>query len=617
MKLISWLRDETHRTLAGVIASAVALACSLAGLRAGKFDFAWLAVALCGVPIVLGAAKALWREHDIKADLLVSLALIASLCIGEVFAAGEVALIMQLGTLLEDFTAGKARSGIEKLVQLTPRTARVLRDGRESVVPAEEVKPGDTLLVLAGEMVPADGVVSSGETTVDQSAITGESMPADKKPGDEVLSGAVNGYAAFEMTALRPCGDSTMQRMAQLAREAEQKKAPIVRLADRWASWMVVAAVTIAILTTVLTGQFIRGVTVLVVFCPCAFVLATPTAILAGIGSAARHGVLIRSGESLERLSKIRCAAFDKTGTLTSGRPAVTRVRSFLKGTGEDELLRLAAAAEQRSEHPLGKAVAAAGREKLGDLPAAENFSLIPGRGVKALVEGKTIIVGKLSYLVEMKAKISAEQVKEMENAQRDGEAVAAVLLDGCAAGYLTLSDTLRPEAKPMIEALVKSGVTPVLLTGDHAAAARAAAAAAGIEEVRSDLLPEGKMEAVREYAQKLGPVCMVGDGVNDALALSTASAGVAMGATGTGIAVESADAVLVGDELARLPYLFSRAQRVMKKVRENLILSLAINFVAVTLSILGLLNPVTGALMHNCGSVFVVVNAALLLREK
>ena len=617
MKIVSWLREESHRTLAGVIVSAAVLVCSLAGLRPGHFDLAWIAVALCGVPIVAGAAKALWFEHDIKADLLVSLALIASLAIGEIFAAGEVALIMQLGTLLEDYTAGKARSGIEKLVQLTPQTARVRRDGREVIVPAEQVKAGDTLLVFAGERIPADGILLSGETTVDQSAITGESMPVDKKPGDEVLSGTVNGFAALEMTARCSCGDSTMQRMAQLAREAEKNKAPIVRLADRWASWMVVAAVTIAILTAIITGQLIRGVTVLVVFCPCAFVLATPTAILAGIGGAARHGVLIRSGESLERLSKIRCAAFDKTGTLTCGHPAVTHIENFTEEWSESGLLRLAAAAEQHSEHPLGKAIAAAGRAQCGELPAPENFSLMPGQGVRATVEGKDVIIGKISCLMEQGTKFTAEEYKKMQSAQQRGETVTAISANGQAVGFFTLADTLRPEAKPMIDALFQSGVTPVLLTGDHEASARAAASAAGIREVRFDLLPEDKMHAVQAYTREFGPVCMVGDGINDALALSTASAGVAMGATGTGIAVESADAVLVGDELARLPYLFFRAQRVMKKVRENLILSLAINFVAVMLSILGLLSPVTGALMHNCGSVFVVVNAALLLREK
>ena len=609
-----WLENEPKVTLVCAAASAAALILSITGaLRAVlPFDIAWVAIVLCGVPILVGAFKGVVFEHDIKADLLVSLALIASAATKEFFAAGEVALIMQIGSLLEDFTSDKARESIEKLIRITPQTARVLRDGEAVEVPAEAVQVGDTLRVLAGETIPVDGTILEGETAVDQSVMTGESLPVDKKPGDKVSSGTVNQFGVFTMRAEAVSADSSLQRMVRLAKEAEENKAPIVTAADRWATWLVVIALACAVLTWALTGQFSRAVTVLVVFCPCAFILATPTAVLAGIGNAARYGIIVRSGDAVERLSKIRRAAFDKTGTLTGGRPRVTAAVSVSPAFTDAQLLRAAALAEQRSEHPLGKAIWAAYAQAGGTPEEVGDFRVIAGQGVSALVDGRAILAGKADFM--RSRGIDPDACADACRAELDrGATMVYIAADGTLIGFVSLRDTVRADAAETVRRLKDLGITPMLLTGDAEPAARAAAESLGIPEVRANLLPEEKMDLVRSGSAE--PVCMIGDGVNDALALTGADAGIAMGGIGSDIAIESADAVLVSDELRRLPYLFGLMRRVMRKIQVNIIASLVINLSAVLLSALGILTPVTGALWHNCGSVFVVVNAALLLR--
>ena len=321
-----------------LVISGAAVLMSLSGVQPFSFDIAWVAIILCGLPIILEAVIGLVTAFDIKADVLVSMALIASVCIGEYFAAGEVALIMQLGALLEELTVARARAGIEKLVHLTPQTARLLEDGAERTVPAQEVRVGDLLRVLPGESVPVDGVIVAGQTSINQAVMTGESLPADKTVGDEVASGTVNQFGAFDMRATKVGEDSSIQRMIRLVQSADAGKAKIVGLADRWATWIVVTALVAAAGTWAVTGEIIRAVTILVVFCPCALVLATPTAIMAAIGNATKHGFLVREGDALERLATVRRVCFDKTGTLTTGHPRVAAVRSFDDGLGEDGL---------------------------------------------------------------------------------------------------------------------------------------------------------------------------------------------------------------------------------------------------------------------------------------
>ena len=613
-----WLTNKPKPTIFSALVSVVALILSLTGCLKDllPFDIAWVAIVLCGIPIIVGAAIALITEHDIKADLLVSLALIASVITSEFFAAGEVALIMQIGSLLEDFTANRARKGIESLIKLTPKTARVTRDGKQIMVPVEEIVVGDIMTVIAGETVPSDGILVSGETSIDQSVMTGESIPVDKKEGDELISGTVNQYGTFEMRATKTCDDSSLQRMILLAEEADANKAPIVGLADKWAGWMVVAALICAVVTGLLSGEFIRAVTVLVVFCPCAFVLATPTAVAAAIGNLTKYGILIRTGDALQRFSEIDTIAFDKTGTLTYGKPKVISVEAFDDKIGKTEVLKYMALAEQRSEHPLGKAIIEYYLENGGELFDISGTEILAGQGIKAIIDNRTVIVGKPSLFIEKGIDINTLD-KQSQKYLEIGATVIYIAIDSKLFGLIALADTMRKEAQTAVSRLKDNSITPVLLTGDNKSAAESIASKVQISEIRSNLLPEDKMLIIKEYGADKKKICMVGDGVNDALALSTAYAGIAMGGIGSDIAVESADAVLVGDDINRLPYLFNTTKKTMAKVKQNIIISLVIDFVAVALSFFGILTPVTGALVHNFGSVFVVVNAAILLRNK
>ena len=574
------------------------------------FDAAWAAVILCGVPIVLEAVIGLVTAFDIKADVLVSIALIASLIIGEDFAAGEVAFIMQLGALLEDLTVARARAGIEKLVHLTPQTARRLTGGREEVIPAEQVAVGDVLRVLPGETVPVDGEILTGQTSINQAVMTGESLPVDKGPGDEVSSGTVNQFGAFEMRATKVGEDSSIQRMIRLVQSADAGKARIVGLADRWATWIVVAA-----LTGLITRDPIRAVTILVVFCPCALVLATPTAIMAAIGNATKHSFLVREGDALERLASVSQVTFDKTGTLTLGTPQVKLVESLLPDVSRDALYAWTAGAELRSEHPLGRAVVQGWRAEAGAAPPeAADFQMLPGRGVSATVAGHHLIAGNRELLTEEHVpweSLSRAAVPALEQ----GCTVIYVAVDGRPAGFLALADTLRPDAAGTIRDVQATGVTPVLLTGDHEKAARHIAGELGIGTFQAECLPEDKLAWIDRSQQSGRLVCMVGDGINDAPALKRAHVGIAMGGVGSDIAVDAADIALVNDDIRELPHLLALSRRMMRTIKCNLAFSMTLNFIAIALAITGILNPVVGALVHNAGSVLVIVNSSLLLK--
>lgn len=596
-----------------LVISGIALLVSIFDLLPLPFDAAWVAILLCGIPIVLEAAIGLISKFDIKADVLVSLALIASVCIGEDFAAGEVAFIMQLGALLEDMTVAKARAGIEKLVHLTPQTARVLTGKEENIIPAEQVKIGDVLRVLPGETVPVDGVILSGQTSVNQAVMTGESLPVDKTVGDEISSGTVNQFGAFEMKATKVGEDSSIQRMIRLVQSADAGKAEIVGLADRWATWVVVIALTAAVLTWLVSGQIIRAVTILVVFCPCALVLATPTAIMAAIGNAAKHGFLVREGDALERLAKVTKITFDKTGTLTCGIPKVTAVKS-ISGYTEQEIYSLTASAEQLSEHPLGKAVVQCYKQSTGGplLPCTQ-FQMLPGRGVSAVADGHTVLAGNRKMLADNGSAFLKEA--EAEAYLRQGGTLIYVAVDQMPAGYIVLSDTVRGESASMIESIRRLGIQPVLLTGDSENAARAIAEELHISEIHASCLPEDKLQFIGAYQETGQSVCMMGDGINDAPALKRADVGIAMGGIGSDIAVDAADIALVDDEVRELPHLLALSKKMMLTIKMNLTFSMTLNFIAIGLALSGILNPVVGALVHNAGSVLVIINSALLLK--
>ena len=597
-----------------LVISGIALILSLTDAVKLPFSPAWAAIILCGVPIILEAIIGLVTEFDIKADVLVSLALIASVCIGETFAAGEVAFIMQIGALLEDLTVAKARAGIEKLVKLTPQTARILKDGSEKIVPADEVKPGDLIRVLPGESVPVDGIITSGQTSVNQAVMTGESLPVDKTVGDEVSSGTVNQFGAFEMKATKVGEDSSIQRMIRLVQSADAGKAKIVGIADRWATWIVVTALTAAVLTWIFSGQIIRAVTILVVFCPCALVLATPTAIMAAIGNATKHGFLVREGDALERLAQVKTITFDKTGTLTCGTLKVTEVHSLTDSYTDEEIFSMAAAAERLSEHPIGKAVVSsycAGGAK--ELPECESFKMMVGRGVSAMVGETQVLAGNPELLKDHN--VTMDQSVDVSEFYAQGSTVIYLAVDGRLAGYLVLSDVLRSESGRMIAQINALGITPVLLTGDNENAAKSIAGKLNISEYRSQCLPEDKLNYIDSSEKEKRLVCMIGDGINDAPALKRATVGIAMGGIGSDIAVDAADIALVDDEVKELPHLIALSRRMMTTIKLNMTFSMTLNFIAIVLAITGTLSPVVGALVHNAGSVLVIINSSLLLK--
>lgn len=629
----------TKKEIVFLILSALALVASL--FRSPlPFDAAWIAIVLCGVPIVLEAAIGLITAFDIKADLLVSIALIASIAIGEQFAAGEVAFIMQLGALLEGLTVARAQAGIEKLVNLTPRTARVIGVRAERIIPADQVQVGDLVRVLPGETVPVDGVISVGQTSINQAVMTGEALPVDKTVGDEVASGTVNQFGSFDMKATRVGEDSSIQRMVRLVQSADAGKAKIVGLADRWATWIVVIALTAAVITWGVTGEMLRAVTVLVVFCPCALVLATPTAIMAAIGNATKHGFLVREGDALERLASVSQFTFDKTGTLTFGTPQVVNVRSFIPGVTEETLYTLAAKAEMRSEHPLGKAIVrcrrafaeerfSAGRQiYVEESPSAtkqipaeeqlippEEFQMLPGLGVQALVDGRRVTAGSLELMKERQIPVSSGEKAAAESYLIQGCTVVYLAVDHRLAGFLALADTLRPQSADMIAQIKQTGVCPVLLTGDHDNPARHIAEQLDIDKVCANCLPEDKLSYIVSCEKEKSSVCMIGDGINDAPALKRACVGIAMGGIGSDIAVDAADIALINDDIQEIPHLLQLAKAMMWTIKCNLTFSMTLNLVAILLAMTGVLDPVVGALVHNAGSVAVIVNSALLLK--
>lgn len=613
--MMTWLKDEEKRTVAAMVISALALGIHFVAGDRLAFDLSWIAVVLCGLPIIIGAVVAVIKEFDIRADVLVSIAIIASVAIGEVFAAGEIAVIMTLGGYLEERTVNKARKGIERLVDLTPEKARVMRDGVEVVIDVEDVAVGEAVRVLPGEKIPVDGIVLCGDTAVDQSLMTGESLPVDKEKGDEVFCGTMNQFGTVDIRVTRAAEDSSLKRMIRLVESADAGRAPISHLADRLATVIVVLALAAAVVTGLVTGELTRAVTILVVFCPCALVLATPTAIMAGIGNAAKNGILIRSGDVLERLASVGRIAFDKTGTITYGKPCV-RAFECEEAWEKDALLKWTAAAEARSEHPLGKAVSEHYAEGHPEpLPEPSEFAMLPGKGVHAVVEGHEIAAGNRKLLDVMGITVTESLEKSAKKYLSEGGTIIYIAVDGKAAGYAVLADTLRNNAPNMVEKLRAQGLKTALITGDHRAAALYMAERAGIDTVEADCLPEDKIDVIKRLQGKgQEKVCMIGDGINDAPALKTADVGLAMGDIGSDIAMDAADAVFVGDDVMKVPYLMTLSQKTMRTIRVNIFLSQALNAVAVVLAMTGIMGPVAGALVHNVGSVAVIISSAMLL---
>ena len=612
-------KSETQKTVTFIIISSICLFMSLIQSvdELLHFNLSWVAIILCGLPIIKEAATCLYEEFDIKADVLVSLALIASVIIGEIFAAGEISVIMTIGALLEDLTVQKAQSGIENLVKLTPKQARIIRDNKEIMINADDIEIGDIVRVIAGETIPVDGVIIKGQGSIDESIMNGESLPVDKYVGDDVLSGTINQYSTFDIKATKTSQDSSLKRMIKLVKEADSKKAPIVSLTDRWATWIVVIALVSSIGTYLVTHQILRSVTILVVFCPCALVLATPTAIMAGIGNASKFGILIKGGDVVERLSKIKNIAFDKTGTLTYGKLSVVEYKSFNPDYDDEAFLKILASVEAYSEHPLGKAITSYYKENNEELLDIQNFTVNPGKGITANLGEKSILVGNLKLIKDVDINLNKDIINISEEFTKKGCTVIYLSIDNKLIGYVALSDILREEAKEVISYIKSQKINPVMLTGDNKNSAQNIANIVGIDDIHPSLLPEDKMNIIKNLEDSKSPTCMIGDGVNDALALKYSSVGISMGAIGSDIAIEASDIALASDDIKNIPYLLYLSKKTMKTIKLNVTFSLALNFLAIILAMTGILNPVVGALVHNLGSVFVILNSAKLLKTR
>lgn len=602
------------------IVSGVFLAASLILMLTGKelpVDPAWVTVVISGLPLLYLALTRLIFQKWISSALLISMAMVASIAINELFAAGEVAFIMAIGAILEDMTVARAKKGISKLISLVPQQGRKLIqtvDGiREEIVSVEHISTDDILRVLPGEMIPVDGIIIYGNTSVDQSVMTGESLPVDKKERDSVFCGTMNCYGSIDICATQVGKDSSLQKMIDMVKEAENKKAPMQKIVDKWATWLVPIALLIAIAAYIITNDIVRAVTVLVVFCPCALALATPTSIMAAIGQATKHGILIKSGEALECMGNIDCIAFDKTGTLTYGNLKVSDIICLDKAISNIELVSKAASVEKRSEHPLGKAIVQYAEDNGLVVSEVEDFQMVPGKGVKATMSSKTVICGNSLYIKENFIAETDEMQNILTNLRNQGKAAIIVAENGIIIGIIALSDTIRSSAKNVIEKLYAMNTDIVLLTGDNHQAAKHIANQVGIKNVRADLLPAQKVSCIEDLQKEAKIVCMIGDGVNDAPALKTAKVSIAMGSMGSDIAIDAADIALMSDNIDKIPYLKRLSNSTLRTIKGNITASMAINAVAIVLSVLGLLTPITGALVHNAGSVLVVLNAALL----
>ncbi len=617
-KWIGFITGVSGTVISGVFLIA-SLVLSKTGVRA-VFDPAWITVIISGIPLLYSAVRKMIFNRGISkisSALLISIAMTAAIAIGDLFAAGEVAFIMALGEILEDMTTDRAKKGLNNLISLSPAQGRRIVDKKEEIIPAEQISTGDILRILPGETVAVDGVIISGETSVDQSVMTGESLPVDKGVGDEVFCGTINRFGSIDIRATKVGEDSSLQMLIRLVQQADDKKAPMARIADKCASWLVPVALIIGIITGFASGDITRAVTVLVVFCPCALVLATPTAIMAAIGQATKHGVVIKSGEALEKMGKVDTVVFDKTGTITYGRPEVCDVVTIENSITEHTLLFLAASAEAKSEHPLGKAIVAYAKERNVNISESTDFKMTVGRGVLAEIDGKKIVCGSETFLSECGVILDGRLYVDLDKFRSQGKVSVLVSENGRCLGVIALSDVLRPQTDNVVSKLKDMNTDVVLLTGDNTLTARYFADQVGIEKVCAELLPQQKVEKISELQSDGRTVCMIGDGVNDAPALKCSCVGVAMASIGSDIAIEAADIALMSDDISRITYLKRLSKATVNTIKLSITLSMFINFLAVALSVLGILNPTTGALVHNAGSCFVVLIAALLYDRK
>lgn len=576
----------------------------------------YLASAFVGSTYIWWSAIQCIRKRDFTADIPVSLATMAAIAIGQYSAAAVVAVLLLLGGMLENLVAARAGHALDALARLLPDTVIVRRDGNDLVVKLDQVRAGDVLLVRSGERIAVDGELVSGSASINQAAITGESLPVEKRPGDSVFAGSLNELGAIELRATKIGEETTLGQIRRMVVEAQRSRAPIERLLNRYAKFYTPAAILLGVGVWFFTGELMRAITILIVFCPCVMVLATPTALVASIGNAALRGSLVKKGATIEALAKVDTVAFDKTGTLTRGQPRLIGVHS-LNGREESDVLRFAAAAEKFSEHPLARAVVEAAEARGLALDDPERFEVLPGLGVLAIHGGQEVLLGRPHLIEERGVAISERVAMQAEEGAAAGRTVIMVAVDRIVEGLLVIEDSIREESRQLIRELDAMRVRTVLITGDNRATAQRVATELGIAEVHAEVLPQQKVEIVKALQAAGRKVAFVGDGVNDGPALAVADVGIAMGIAGTDVAVETAEIALLSDDLSRLPHLLELSRKAIRAIKQNLAFSLGVLGIAVGLAIPGIINPVTGALLHELSSIPVIANSARLIGLK
>ncbi len=582
-------------------------------LNAYRDGIALIGALLLGAPLVWNAVAHLLRG-EMHMDELVALAVVAAITTGRYQEAGLVAFLMILSTLVETRTALGARASIEALVKITPTSARrVSPDGGEVDVDPRDLMPGDVIRVRPGDNIPSDGQIISGESTVDQATITGESLPVDKMPGEEVFAGTINLTGALDVRVTKEWKDNTLQTVRDLITNAEQTKIPLMRLIDQYAAWYTPTILMIAGIVFFFTQEWDRAISILVVSCPCALILATPTAMVAALSAAARLGVLVKNVVHLEWARDLTAVVFDKTGTLTTGELSVT---SMKPGPGVDgaELLKLAASVEQMSRHPIARAVVVVAQKAKLTLGEPADFEEASGRGVSGRVNGSTIMVGRSSWLAERGADLSL--LKEPGFEEPEGVSTLHVTRDGKCIGWIGLEDRTRPEARHAIDELRKQGTRElIMVTGDRWSVARRVSKEMGCSAVHAEVLPDQKLDLVDQLKAKGHRVAVVGDGVNDAPALAAGDLGIAMGAAGSDVAINSASIALMSNDLERLPFLVRLSRSTTRVIWQNMLFGVTFIVVTVTLASMALIKPWLAATLHFAVSSLVIGNSARLVR--
>lgn len=612
------LDPGTLFTLASFLLLVIAIIVTPGGLVDGKQAHTplYLASALVGSVFIWWEALQGIREKDFTADIPVSFATIGALVIGQYAAAAVVAVLLLVGGMLEEFVSARAGNALDALAKLLPDQVTVRRNGEDHIVPLKEVNPSDIVLIRSGERIPVDGTIAFGTALINQAAITGESVAIEKQAGDSVFAGTLNELGTLEVETTNVGEETTLGQIRRMVAEAQEQKAPIERILNRYAKLYTPAALILGALVWWWSGDLLRAITILIVFCPCVMVLATPTALLASIGNAALRGSLVKKGATIESLAKVNVVAFDKTGTLTFGHPKVTAVQPH-GSMSEEEVLRLAGVAEKFSEHPLGRAIVHAALDRGLVVPDPDAFTPLPGLGVKAQVQQEEILLGRPKLLAEQGIEVDAQTQAKARNLASVGRTVILVARAKAVIGMVVLEDALRPEAATVITRLGKLGIRTVLITGDNTVTAERIAGELGIGEVHAEVLPAEKVVIVKQLQAEGRVVAFVGDGVNDGPALATANVGVAMGLAGTDVAIETAEIALLSDDLSKLPHLLNLSRQAMRAIRQNLAFSLGVLAVAVGLAIPGILAPVTGALLHELSSIPVIANSARLIGVK